>query len=412
MRRFVDIATSLLVLLSVGSTASAQGGAPGAQTFKSVSFNHKDSKADESRTLRVGNGETFKISILDTCEDLFTYDVHGVLREEKPPSAPGLKGGAKLQPKVLTVVHDTKYGGYIVTMTRKNLPTVPCEGAGDLASRTLVIFTPQEDWDLSFSGAFTLSSLSNPMYYLRAHPDDATKKQVQEDTGKSDAVNLGIGAFVHLFHQRHPWAAGTFGLGIREGNKMEYFLGGGLRASDKATINAGIVFGPVNRLPNGVDTTRPVSDDNVLNDLPTRIARGFFVGISYSFIDVRNKFQTPFAGSGGGNGGGGTGGGEQKAAATPEACAVTLDPSTLAFAPGGETKKLIVKTEPAGCAWKITAKPAWVTFLTAGDTATESGSGETTLSVKADANATASDRAEKDVKIGNASLSVTQGKKS
>ena len=411
MQRFVHIASSLLVLLSVASTASAQGAPAGSgateATFKTVRFNHGASKADESRTLRVGNGETFKIQIDDTCPDLFTYDVHGVLREEKP-SGVEQKAGAKLPPrkeKVLTAVHDTKYGGYIVTMTRKNGPN-QCDGPDDLASRTLIVFTPQEDWDLSFSGAFTLSSLSNPMYYLRAHPDDATKKQVQEDPDKSDAVNLGIGAFVHLFHQRHPWLAGSFGLGIREGNKMEYFLGGGLRASDKATINAGVVFGPVSRLPNGVDTTRPVSDDNVLNDLPTRIQRGFFVGISYSFIDVRNRFQAPFAGSGGGNGGGGGG---QAANTVAAACEVTLTPSELTFASGADSKPLKVTTSPEKCAWTITGRPAWATFVTPGDTATEAGAGETTLTVKTLANATAAERTE-NVKINSATLALKQAK--
>jgi len=82
------------------------------------------------------------------------------------------------------------------------------------------------------------------------------------------------------------------------------------------------------------------------------------------------------------------------------------------FAPGGDKKTLTVKTSPAGCAWKITEKPAWVTFPTAGGTATEGGTGDTTLSVTAAANDTPNDRPQTTVKIGNASLTVTQAKKS
>ena len=246
MRRFVHLCSFMLVLLFAGSEAWAQGrggapggtgatGAPGAtgatgstgttgatgatgvpEGATTIEFDHQND-SDTSYERHLSNGQKFYVVIKNTCPDVFSYDVRGIVREQKPKTdEAAAKGGKALETKVIPVVHDAKYGGYYVTIERTVTGVAGCEGGEKLERHTLMIFTPQQDWDLSFSGAFTVSSLSNPQYFLQPHPNDATKKQVQEDTGKSDAVNLGIGAFVHLFHQRLPWVAGAFGLGIRE----------------------------------------------------------------------------------------------------------------------------------------------------------------------------------------------------
>lgn len=392
----------VLALVAVLSSAPCLLAAQATETKgrdvkKAVTFDHLASDDDRSYELRPRHGEAFEVRIKNTCPDVFAYEVKGIVRERGAEDEPGARTAKPLEEKVLPVVHDEKYGGYIVTITR-TADTAPCADAEKLQNRTLLISTPTETWDLSFSGGFTLSSLSSPQYYLRPHPSDAAKKQVQQDPDKEDDANLGIATYVHVFHQRMPWLAGTFGLGIRDQNRTEYFLGGGVRLSDKATVNAGVVYGSVSRLKNGVNLVDPVSDDNVLNDLPTRTKRGFFIGVSYSFIDVRGKLQQPFAGAAGE-----TPADTKVATKTPPAaaCAVTVAPATAALGAKGSTATVKVSAK-SDCEWKITGgTPAWVSFDT------ESGKGEKTITLTAKEEA--ADRSAK-VEINGRLLTIEQKK--
>jgi hypothetical protein len=386
-----------VLLISMRAAAALPADTPPPAT-KDVHFDHLKEGGDLAFTRNLSDGEKFTVFVDNTCPDVFSYEVHGIMRAAEDTSGAGQKAGKKLESKSLPVVHDAKYGGYIVTITR-TAETNPCEGAEKLKSRTLVISTPLLEWDLAFSGGFTVSSLSSPQYYLRPHPTETGKKQVQEDTGAKDAVNLGIASFVHLYHHRWPGLAGVFGLGIRDGNKTEYYLGGGLRFSDKATFNGGLVFGPVSRLPTGVDTTKGVTDDNVLTNLPTRIAKGVFFGISYSFINVRDKLQQPFAGAAGASG--------AAASAAPKAaaCSVTLDKTDVIklAATKDATEKVKVTGSPATCEWKVVGVPSWVTFDAT------AGTGEKTLTMTTkEPNGTGVERPPAKIDIGDKTLTITQ----
>jgi hypothetical protein len=374
---------------------------------KYVAFDHLKTDGDRSYVLKLSDGEPFQVRITSTCPEVFSYEVHGIVREEDQEPGLDAKAGKALETKVLPVIHDEKYGGYIVTIQKVDTvpSTSPCF---PLLSRTLMISTPKMTWDLSFSGGFTLTTLNNPHYYLRPHPTEAGKKQVQEDATKEDDVNLGIATYVHLYHHRLPWLAGTFGLGIRDQSKTEYYLGAGYRFSDKATVNAGLVFGPVTRLKDGVNVNDAITDDNVLNDPPTRTRRGFFVGISYSFIDVRGKLQQPFAGATGAGGASGTG-------ATPKpknptnapTCTAAIEPTTVTLSPAKEATATVKLTaSPPGCEWKITdGVPSWATVEPA------SGKGDATLTIKTkEANTLGQDRPASTVDISGAELKITQSK--
>ena len=333
---------------------------PGAATAQQVTFNHLTSTTNATHTIGVGDNEAFTVAINQTCPAVFDYAIEKIERRPPEDALTQKAGGAvPLQTHNLTIVHEEKYSGYVVSIVRKS-NQVECQGSDKLADRVIVINTPGS-WDLSFSGGFTMTSLRNRSFYLRPHPSDAAKKQVQEDLEASDDVNLGIATFVHLYHHRMPLLAGTFGLGIRDGNKTEYFLGGGLRFNNKATLNAGLVLGPVLRLPNGVNTTDPITDDNILNNLPTRVQKGFFVGISYSFINVSDKLKTPFGGTqpvGTTSAAAAPG----RAAAPAAACNATLDNPKLSFPQGGNTQTInVTALAPAKCTWRAETNDVWVT---------------------------------------------------
>jgi hypothetical protein len=336
---------------------------------KDVVYNHlKGGATSFVRDLK--NGEQIFIVINDTCPTQFEYEVEGFEKETPPPS---IRYDFDLSTKKVPLVHDSRYGGYLVHM-RKVEGRSACKGGDALVSKTLLISVRDITWDISFTGGFTVSSLTNPVFAIETDPDGTTKRVI-EDSEKKDAVNLGIGAFVHVFHQRLPWLAPAFGLGIRSDSKTEYFLGGAVRLSDKAAINAGVAFGPVTRLPAGVDPDDAVTDDNLLTTLPTRTAPGFFVALSYSFLNARSHLDKPFAG----------GSSEQpvttpaksgdEPGASPEATAcqvdvVESDRTKLEFGPEAAERSIqLIGSD--NCDWNVTwldqgdkeaTKPPWISI--------------------------------------------------
>jgi hypothetical protein len=436
-----------IVLLAAAPAAAQQSPAPaGGATGKGekptavkfIEFDHLNTDGDRAYVLKLNDGEPFQVRILNTCATAFTYEVQGILRQDPPaPGTLGLNAGEALGPKTLPVIHEERYGGYLVSIKRLNPNTLPCGvDSPNLVTRTLIISAPKMTWDLAFSGGFTLSNLASPHYYLRPDPTQAGKSIVQEDPSKNDDANLGIATWVHVYHHRLPSLAGTFGLGIRDSNKTEYYLGGGLRMSDKASINGGVVFGPVSRLKDGINIGDSVTDPNVLNDLPTMTKRGFFIGLSYSFIDVRGKLQQPFAGATGASGNTGTTGtGNATAApaapapaapatpatpaapaaaqpatppATPQpqagACTVTFANESVTIGKEiGDKIEVAFTVAPAGCAWRIEAGvPAWANPVPL------NGTGNGTITLTATAPNTFGTVRRETMRVSGKNLQITQ----
>ena len=265
-------------------------------------FNHQVG-VETAYTLRLQDGEEFSVSIANTCPQKFAYEVRGIRREAPQPTPRSeIRSLPPLSTKNINVVHSDSYGGYVVVISVANEEVACATGnGGPLESKTFIIFTPEPpDWNVSMSGGFTISGLIDPVYAIKPHPTTPGDKQLVEHIDRRDSANLGLAAFVNTYHERVPWIGPSFGLGVRGTNETEYYVGGGVRLSDKTTINFGAVFGPVAQLPATVSLGETVNDENVLTTLPTRIERSWFIGFSYSFIAVGTRIQQPFAGSGGG----------------------------------------------------------------------------------------------------------------
>ena len=269
-----------------------------------VNFNHRDGR-EAAHTLYLKNGEIFTIAIHDTCETQFSYEVRSILREQPPPvQATHFPKASVLATKTVDIVHNDTYGGYLVNVIEStDPPPITCVDDDDalvttLASATFIVNTPRRDWAVAFSGGFTISGLTNHIYF--------TNKEgaLEMDTENRDDAKPGIATFVHMYNERWKWpVAPMFGLGIRDNNQTEYYFGGGVRMGDKATVNGGIVFGPMSRqLPTGMQS---VSNAESVKNLPTKVSLSWFFGISYSFIapmfglGIRDNNQTEYYFGGG-----------------------------------------------------------------------------------------------------------------
>jgi hypothetical protein len=88
----------------------------------------------------------------------------------------------------------------------------------------------------------------------------------------------------------------SFGLGLNQTGRGTYYTGLSLRLGSKAAITGGAAWGHVERLPTGVTTTAPVTDPNVLTNLPTQLTGKAFIAFSYGFLGSRDQLSKPFAG--------------------------------------------------------------------------------------------------------------------
>ena len=298
---FLSLAVSLPMTLEVAAEAVDQPD----KKLETVTFNHLEG-VETAYTLRLQHLEKFTVSITNTCPKKFAYEVRGI-RGYHPPPTTLVNSDAKLpanEKRSFTVVHSDSFGGYVVDISDEK-PSLQCvdeENGKTLEPKTFFIFTPiLSDWHVSVSGGFTISGLVDPVYAVLSNPTTPGLNEVVERKDRRDSANLGIATFVNTYSEHYPRIGLSFGLGIRGANETEYYVGGGLRLSDKTTINFGRVFGPVAHLPAALSLGETVEGSNTLSTLPTRIGHSWYVGISYSFIDVGDRIQRPFAGSGGGS---------------------------------------------------------------------------------------------------------------
>jgi len=261
-----------------------------------VLFDHKTDSV-KIFDLDLEDGQQFLVHIVNTCPQEFDYPYVAVARGTQA-EAQAQEAKQKLSTHPITVVYDNRYGGYVFSMVRKGDVAAgsKCEEAEALKPATFIVSVREQNWGISFSGGFTFSGLTSPVYGLRT---ENNVKRIFREPDKEDDRRLGAASFVHVFHDGVAWKglqpAVAFGLGINSDNRAEYFLGAGLRLGDKATINAGLAFGSIARLPNGVTLDTPVTDDNVLNNLGSQVVRRYFFSISYGFIDTRDRLKKPFA---------------------------------------------------------------------------------------------------------------------
>ena len=261
-----------------------------------VSFDHFTGK-DQSISINAKAGEAINISIQNTCASKFRYELGGIPLPSPPPAK---NGTSNLSPNIcpaethpITQIHDPQFGGYYISVDPINGPTVtaakldkdgkPIVGedgrpieAKELSKATYLVLVRTDQWDLAFSGGFTISDLTDPVFVTRV--DDAMQNIVARDTSSEDSASLGLAAMVHIYHQKRPWLAATFGIATGNDDETAYMVGPSYRFSDKAAVTFGYMFSPVDTLPNGVNIgdaihcllyTSPSPRDGLLSRMPS-----------------------------------------------------------------------------------------------------------------------------------------------
>lgn len=300
MKRFVAFLSAFAVIPASGGRAEAQTGtaSPGT-SLKTVTFDHRGSPY-QLQNLLLRDREKFQLKILSTCPADFTYEVINITPSPPPAAATPARttsGRPKLEDKVVaTVEFDGRHSGYILN-ARKIATSSTCfsDDAADkpieLASATFVVAVKAEAFALAFAGGFSVSKLHDRVFAVReAEPG---VKRVFREADKEDKVSLGLAALIHLYHERVPAAALSFGLGVRNDNKAHYYLGLSWRFGDQAAITAGFLFGSVTRLPIGIGEGSVVKDDNVIQNLGSYTVGKPFIALSYTFLGTSDRFKKP-----------------------------------------------------------------------------------------------------------------------
>jgi hypothetical protein len=300
------MATALLLpILGIGVSAyGADDDQKESKQVPTVTFDHLKTPTNTARTVSLADGEPFVIRITHTLPDAFDYQVAGWrLAEDDTPAAAGDLTEDKLLDKDILHKHDRAFAGYEiiikrvagiadadVTVKRSNATTTVLE------DKRFILTVPTSEWDSEYAGAFTISRLTDPIFALETRTEDGVEKRfVVRDKSAEDDASLGIAAFANVFHTSRPSLAFTFGLGIDERNETTYYLGPSWRFGKKGALTAGVAFGSVKRLPAGVRFDTPVTDQNILNNLGSRIKPEFFIGATLSFLNPGNALQKPFA---------------------------------------------------------------------------------------------------------------------
>lgn len=312
-RSTCTIAGLLSLLVGCGrkrpETAATPTGLP-----KDAVFDHrlcrKGHEADDAclpeTKIRRADGELFTVRIVNTDTLAFDYSIAGVLvaHEDKGEVHAGPRG-LPIDVVDLTQQHDKRFGGYIVRIRPKAGPAGAATPLGAMTIRVSVT-TPQ--MNVGFGGGFTVSDLVDPPYAVQETTTPSTTpggtptttNTLIEQPSRRDDDTRGMGTFVHVWHTNAPALALSFGLGLNGAQSANYYVGPSLRLGDKAYLTVGGIWGSVKTPPSGIDVGGTVKDANVLNNLGTRTARGWFAGLSYTFISgAEDALKKPFAGQGG-----------------------------------------------------------------------------------------------------------------
>jgi hypothetical protein len=295
-----------MLLLARGAAATAACwlavGAPvSASDTHSVTYNHFEQNKSLSFSVDAAGGDSIALMILDTCPGQFTFKVEGI---ERAPDELGPRSldACAAAPKELRWTHESRYGGYLVMIAAPGPVAVKKEGAEppvkELNSVVLVVHVRDTGWALEVGGGFTVDGLVSPRYAFETRTENGVPATfVTRDEAADDAATLGLATFVHAFHHKVPVLALSFGLGLSESSRATYYTGLSVRLSSKAALTGGLAWGNVDRLPPGVTSQTPVTDRNILNDLPTRVGVKPFIAFSYGFLGSKDRLAKPFAGT-------------------------------------------------------------------------------------------------------------------
>ena len=313
MRLYRTIALATVILAAACRTVT-QGGKPvPVHLSPDVVIDHASGVQDPIGLIRKKPGESVWIRIVNTnTSKCYSFNVAAAPKNEGAAAADA--------PMNETVDFHFLYDGTPTKITIEALRKD--ETCPDLTHTATGKFPPWEiivdnaGWDLNFSGGFTIDTLTDPVYGLVAgskalDPTQPTNKTpgffVQRFSDQEDKYKLGAAAMVHLIHTDPEylgrasinWVPVAFGLGVNQGSQVRYFLGSGLKFNKKLFLSAGPVFGSVHTLPAGVTAQKTAdanftTNANALSTLPSRVTRGWYFSIAYTFTGSPEPFQTPF----------------------------------------------------------------------------------------------------------------------
>jgi hypothetical protein len=289
----------LVLLTSVTAVAANQASAT---DIPIVKYDHLNDGATAAYSISIAPNKAFIVEIEHTYPPGYDYEIAGIpLRtEEQGFGFTGEVQESELETKQLTQTHDAKFGGYVVRITHKDEPTdvvLSNNTKKKLPDATLVISVKTLGFDYEMAGAFTATGLTDPVFAVHKTTENGQDRQtIFRDRAAEDRNHLGMGALIHTYNTRWPYIAGTFGIGINQGNRVTYYAGPSLKVG-KAYLTAGIAAGSVNRLPAGLAVGDLLTDTNALANGGTRVSRSWFVGFSYTFLNPGDALQKPFAGA-------------------------------------------------------------------------------------------------------------------
>ena len=144
-----------------------------------------------------------------------------------------------------------------------------------------------DGWDMSLTGGFVASGLTDPVYALGTVSGRPTRVIIRETDQESSAA-LGVAMFAEIFHDRVKWLAPlAVGLGLRSDARAQVYMGSALRLGTHASVATGVAIGPVATLPPGLSEGSSVADTNQLTNLGTRTKASWFVGVTYTFATLK-----------------------------------------------------------------------------------------------------------------------------
>ena len=271
--------------------APAASAVPCHSTDPIVSIDHQTGAVSPAGPLQVADGEHFCIEIQNTDPECLVVNLTAV-------PAPAIRTLSDLGVPATTyqmrVRHTGATGSYEVALTKK--AGDDCKTAPGPVTRTIPVETL--GWRVDLAGAFTADGLVDPVFFLesatRPKPTAPTETEsgflVRDRTAAEDDQELGAAVFLHLYRSTAKpaihWVPLSFGLGIAEGSRAKYYLGTGVRFSDRAFLTAGVALGPERRLPDGLGLDDFTTDANSLKSLPERTTESWFASLSFRGLGV------------------------------------------------------------------------------------------------------------------------------
>lgn len=269
----------------------------------SFAFNEVDITVDHRTGLATpGNislrkGDSVEITVTNTFPTCFTYNAVATTVDKAEEGA--------IKPQNVTLTRLTHQGapGYSVTISKKEDASGRCDSI-ELENVSVTVPAYTFAWRVGFSGAFVLSGLTDPVFFLEAgeNPEGGDGFFVRRNTSAEDSTSRSLAFMAHLYHDNLflmknglQWAPLSFGIG--SDNNTTYLLGTSLKFGDSLVLTAGGIFGDTERLPGSISQGDFTSNANAIDQLGNSSDEALFLSLSYQFgsTDFQSRFSNLFS---------------------------------------------------------------------------------------------------------------------